>query len=60
MGRLVKIGFTCHTLAVRPAQGRTSAESRWAVRLVTRPYVRSKVFQGEPHFLSTVRLFSDS
>ena len=23
-------------------------------------YIRSEGFQGEPHFLSTVRLFSDS
>jgi hypothetical protein len=60
MGRLVKIGFPYHTLAARPARGRTFAESQRAVRPVTRPYVRSDVFQGKPYFLSTVRLFSDS
>jgi hypothetical protein len=31
-----------------------------AVRPVKIPYVLYVGFQGEPHFLSTVRLFSDS
>jgi hypothetical protein len=57
----------CHTLAVRPgsglyiqARGRMSIVTHWAIRLVSRLYVRSEVFKGEPNFLSTVYLFSDS
>jgi hypothetical protein len=60
MRRLVKIGFSYHTLAVRSGRGRMSTESRWAVRLMTRPYIHSDVFQGEPHFLSIVNIFSNS
>jgi hypothetical protein len=105
MERLVKIRFSYHTLAICSARGRTSIESRRAVRSVTRlyvhpvttgrmsghetvrqsshdvlyvrsqdctstlsrqavcpvmrSYVRFDIFQGEPHFLSTVCLFSD-
>jgi hypothetical protein len=57
----------CYTLAVRPglgpyiqARGHTSIVTHRAIRLVSRLYVRSKVFKGEPNFLSTVYLFSDS
>jgi hypothetical protein len=60
MGQLVKIRFPCHTLAVCLARGRTFTVSRRAVSPIIRPYVRFDVFQGEPHFLSFVRLFSDS
>jgi hypothetical protein len=60
MGQLVKIRFPCHTLAVRPARGRTSTVSRRSISPVIRLYIRFDVFQGEPHFLSSVRLFSDS
>jgi hypothetical protein len=69
MGRLVKIGFPCNTLAVHPSSrpyvhcdtsSRTSTVTLRAVRPVMRQYIRSEVFQGEPHFLPTVRLFSNS
>jgi hypothetical protein len=60
MGRLVKIGFPCCTLTVHLG-------SRLYVRRVTTsrtsgkiPYIRYVGARGEPHFLFTVRLFSDS
>jgi hypothetical protein len=48
---LVKIGFPCHTLTLRSARVHMSG---------TTPYVRYVGARGEPHFLSTVHLFSDS
>jgi hypothetical protein len=40
--------------------GRTSVLEAVRPLCHDEPYVRYDVFQGEPHFLSTVRLFSDS
>jgi hypothetical protein len=60
MRQLVKIGFPCHTLIIcqglgsyihHVTMGRTSSKI---------PYVRYVGSQREPHFLSTVYLFSDS
>ena len=44
----------CHTL------DRTFAVTPQAVRPILRPYVRSEVLQGEPHFLFNVHLFFDA
>jgi hypothetical protein len=60
MRRFSENKVPCHTLIVHPARDCTPTMSRWAVRSVTIPYNRSENFQGEPHFLFTVRLFSDS
>jgi hypothetical protein len=65
MGRLVKIGFPFHTLTVRPGSGPyvhhvmmgCTSDTTPYVCYVGSPYVGS---QGEPHFLSTVHLFSNS
>jgi hypothetical protein len=60
MGQLVKIGFPCHALTVYSGSGLYIHRVTTAVHLVTIPYVRFEGFQGEPHFLSTVHLFSNS
>ena len=60
MGRLVKIGLPYHTLTVCLVRCHTSTVSRQALRLVTIFYIHFEGLQGEPYFLSTVRLFSDS
>jgi hypothetical protein len=60
MGRLVKIGFPCRTLTVRPGLG------LYVHRVTTShvsgkiPYIRYVGSRGEPHFLSIVHLFFDS
>jgi hypothetical protein len=59
MGRLVKIRFPYHTLTVRPSSGPYVRRVTTSCTSDKIPYVRYVGSQGEPHFLSTVRLFSD-
>jgi hypothetical protein len=59
MGWLVKIGFPCHILTVCPGSGPYVlyvTTSRTSGKIL---YVRYVGSQGEPHFFSIVRLFSD-
>jgi hypothetical protein len=60
MGRLVKMEFPYHNLIVCPGSGpyvRYDTSGRTFGLETVRPL---RVFQGEPHFLSTVHLFFDS
>ena len=60
MGLLVKIGFPCHTLAVRLGSGsyvHCVTMGRTSNHETVHPF---QSFQGEPHFFSIVRLFSNS
>jgi hypothetical protein len=60
MGRLVKIGFSCHTLTVRLGSGpyvHRVTTNRISGKIPCVHYVGT---QGEPYFLSIIRLFSDS
>jgi hypothetical protein len=60
MGQLVKIEFSYHTLTIRQGSGLYVHRVMTGRTSDTIPYVHYVGFQGEPHFLSTVRLFSSS
>ena len=72
-GLIIQVNFMVKCVCVRfgsngfmtmmqpfPMDGHYRLWIQWAVPLVTIPYVCSEGFQGKPHFLSTVRLFTDS
>jgi hypothetical protein len=60
MGWLVKMEFSYHTLIVRSGSGpyvHYDTLGRMSSLEIVHPL---RGFQGEPYFLSTIRLFSDS
>jgi hypothetical protein len=59
MGRLVKIGFPCHTVTVCPGSGAYIRRVTTSHTFGLTPYIRYVGFRGEPYFLSIVHLFSD-
>jgi hypothetical protein len=60
MGRLVKIGFPCHTVIVCPGSGAYVRRVTTSHTSGSTPYVLCMGSLGEPHFLYIVRLFFDS